>query len=595
MNPEVLIVEDDVRLARLVARQLDRAGYAVRLADSAEAALLELERAEPTLLLVDLLLPGMGGQVLLDRLGEGSRRRPRIIAMSGVYKTGSDAARSARKLSDAFLDKPFTSDALLASVRLLVGPARPARGQPRLELRDMSAIEVIWNAGEREFSGALCFEREGCRKELLFVDGTVRAIRSSLSRERLGDRLFAIGRISRSGYEESSRAAKNALALQGEVLVELGELTAADLEREVAEQAHAKLMELCSWTTGQSWERPDVRALPTSTPFVECDLEAVVFQGARQLSPQTVAYLLAPYRDHAVAVEAGSSATSTQEGSLVRLFAQLAPGSRIGDLPEDELPTLFAAWKTDRIEFVSEGAASRGRGQPGLVELDLAQRVARQASQDLFGALGVTPATNIHEIERAHELLAQRWAADRFAEEPRRVRELAGSLRARVDEAHAVLSDDVKREAYTRQLADRFQVGKPQAEAAPMTQLACAEGDLRRAEELIGRCEYEAAATALESVLALEPNDAEARALLGWAVFASHPGDETATARALEQLSKALDLDARSPSAPYYLGCIYRHLGRAGRARRMLALALERDPKHLDAERELRSLNRRGS
>jgi len=91
---EVLIVEDDRALARVLARALEQAGYSCRQAHDGNAALGEVAKATPDLMLVDLLLPKKDGQAVMSTLqaAEATRRIP-IIAMSGVFR-GVDALRS---------------------------------------------------------------------------------------------------------------------------------------------------------------------------------------------------------------------------------------------------------------------------------------------------------------------------------------------------------------------------------------------------------------------------------------------------------------------------------------------------------------------
>ncbi|MGD8375189.1 MAG: response regulator, partial [Acidobacteriota bacterium] len=66
--PSILLVDDDPSLRRVVEFQLAEAGYSVRSAGSAEEA-LEVLREEPAdLILTDLLMPGMDGIALVERV-----------------------------------------------------------------------------------------------------------------------------------------------------------------------------------------------------------------------------------------------------------------------------------------------------------------------------------------------------------------------------------------------------------------------------------------------------------------------------------------------------------------------------------------------
>ena len=69
---DVLLVEDEPRLAQLVARELEAAGYSVRHARDGASALRLFAEAPPDLVLLDWMLPGMDGLEVLRRLRQGS-------------------------------------------------------------------------------------------------------------------------------------------------------------------------------------------------------------------------------------------------------------------------------------------------------------------------------------------------------------------------------------------------------------------------------------------------------------------------------------------------------------------------------------------
>ena len=80
----VLIVDDDDLLRMSLLQTLTRAGYDARSVDGGQAALSEIDRETPDLLLSDLNMPGLSG---FELLSEVRRRFPaiQVIAMSGAY------------------------------------------------------------------------------------------------------------------------------------------------------------------------------------------------------------------------------------------------------------------------------------------------------------------------------------------------------------------------------------------------------------------------------------------------------------------------------------------------------------------------------
>ncbi len=124
----ILVVEDDEAVRWLLARELRQSGYRVLEADGAEAA--ERWAAQPSLvvdlLLADLVLPGMSGAVLAERL---RARWPalRVLLMSGYGEHPALGEAGDREL----LHKPFDAEALARRVRaVLDDPPAPA-GTPQ--------------------------------------------------------------------------------------------------------------------------------------------------------------------------------------------------------------------------------------------------------------------------------------------------------------------------------------------------------------------------------------------------------------------------------------------------------------------------------
>ncbi len=121
-GPEaVLIVEDEPAVRRLVSRTLERAGYAVLVADSAASAAALWSRIPIDLLLTDVVMPGVNGPELARRFRQ-ARPDARVVFMSG-YAEGTLVDRAAREAEGVFLQKPFTPDELALRVRQVLDAA----------------------------------------------------------------------------------------------------------------------------------------------------------------------------------------------------------------------------------------------------------------------------------------------------------------------------------------------------------------------------------------------------------------------------------------------------------------------------------------
>jgi DNA-binding NtrC family response regulator len=122
MTGAVLIIEDEATLGKNLRTYLDRAGFDVVLADTAERGLAELERFKPDAVLMDFKLPGMNGIEALGRVHEVAPGLP-VIVVTG-HGTVELAVEAMKAGAYDFLTKPVP----LAKLRILL---ERAMGQER--------------------------------------------------------------------------------------------------------------------------------------------------------------------------------------------------------------------------------------------------------------------------------------------------------------------------------------------------------------------------------------------------------------------------------------------------------------------------------
>jgi PAS domain S-box-containing protein len=111
----VLLVEDEAAVRALARRALEAAGYRVLVAANAGEALLACEQhaGEIHLMVTDVVMPGMNGKQLADRLAP-LRPAMKVLFISGY---ADDVLTDRGVRGDALLDKPFTGSTLSAKVR----------------------------------------------------------------------------------------------------------------------------------------------------------------------------------------------------------------------------------------------------------------------------------------------------------------------------------------------------------------------------------------------------------------------------------------------------------------------------------------------
>jgi excisionase family DNA binding protein len=117
-GPLVLIVDDDARLREFMRVNLELEGYTVREAASADEALEALEDQAPQLVLLDVIMPGVDGWQMLQRMQERHGSIP-VIMFSGKVDDES-AADAEKRGAQGFVGKPFDPQQLIERAKQLV-------------------------------------------------------------------------------------------------------------------------------------------------------------------------------------------------------------------------------------------------------------------------------------------------------------------------------------------------------------------------------------------------------------------------------------------------------------------------------------------
>lgn len=120
----ILLVDDDVALARLLGEFLTLQGFGVEVLHSGEEALARLARDPPDLLVLDVMLPGISGFETLRRL-RGTHDLPVIM----LTARGEEPERILGLMggADDYLPKPCSPLELAVRIRTVLKRSRPAR------------------------------------------------------------------------------------------------------------------------------------------------------------------------------------------------------------------------------------------------------------------------------------------------------------------------------------------------------------------------------------------------------------------------------------------------------------------------------------
>jgi len=114
----LLVVEDDKKIASFVSRGLKEAGYVVDIAERGDDAFQLALHNHYDVAIVDLMLPGLDGLSLIERLRAQKVKMPVIIL--SAKRSVDDRVKGLQVGGDDYLTKPFAFSELLARIQALV-------------------------------------------------------------------------------------------------------------------------------------------------------------------------------------------------------------------------------------------------------------------------------------------------------------------------------------------------------------------------------------------------------------------------------------------------------------------------------------------
>jgi two-component system, OmpR family, phosphate regulon response regulator PhoB len=125
----ILVVDDEPDIVALVAFHLVKAGYRVSTAGNGSEALAQARQEHPTLVVLDLMLPGMSGYEVLEQLRADDVTSEVAVLMLTARKDEQDRIRGLSLGADDYLTKPFSPQELVLRVGAILrrmGPATQA-------------------------------------------------------------------------------------------------------------------------------------------------------------------------------------------------------------------------------------------------------------------------------------------------------------------------------------------------------------------------------------------------------------------------------------------------------------------------------------
>lgn len=126
-NDDILVVDDEASVGEVVSLYLKREGYQVRIVRDGRQALAEIERRQPALVILDLMLPHVDGLEIMRRLRLDGKSNVPVIMLT-ARRQETDRIYGLELGADDYVTKPFSPAELVARVKAVLRRVKGATG-----------------------------------------------------------------------------------------------------------------------------------------------------------------------------------------------------------------------------------------------------------------------------------------------------------------------------------------------------------------------------------------------------------------------------------------------------------------------------------
>ncbi len=149
VRARILIVEDEPQLSGLLRLYLERAGYAVTDAGDGTSALAAFAADGADLVVLDLMLPGMQGEAVLEALREAADVP---ILITSAKRTDAERIAGLRLGADDYLAKPFNPHELTARVAAILRRTLPAAAEDADAMVSLAGGRLVLDPSSRRYT-----------------------------------------------------------------------------------------------------------------------------------------------------------------------------------------------------------------------------------------------------------------------------------------------------------------------------------------------------------------------------------------------------------------------------------------------------------
>ncbi len=133
-NKQILVVEDEASIREMLRFALERAEFRVMLAANAQEARLKIAEAQPDLILLDWMMPGLSGVEFAKELKSGATSKDIPIIMVTARAEEEDKVRGLNIGADDYVSKPFSFPELIARIQAVLRRSMPGGVEERLSV-----------------------------------------------------------------------------------------------------------------------------------------------------------------------------------------------------------------------------------------------------------------------------------------------------------------------------------------------------------------------------------------------------------------------------------------------------------------------------
>lgn len=619
MPIKIGIVDDDQGSLQALTEYAVTLGYEVVSARDGEEGLQLFMQEKPDILLLDGLLPKLHGFDLCRQIkGMPQGKETPILLISGVYKGHKYRMQSAKEyLADGYFEKPLDIHNLFVRIEDLTGNSNDA-GQGfnmgRLHFRKLKEgtfLRLLHTLYGENKTGILYLEKDNIRKSVHFKDGYISFAVSNQKQERLGELLLADKKISPKQYSDISQEIKESGKRFGLLLLEAGYIDAGTLETYLQRQLTNILHSVFTWNAGY------YDFIPSTGQDEYITLKAtpaqIILSGVQKTFTAEILerHFLETGTVFVLSDNPRFRFQNIQMDGKEQKILSLVDGIRsVVDIVHDvQLPSvevrkfLYALFLCRMIRMKDANETTeddsdllKGCGSEELIDEDLRKSILKKYiqvhSHNYFEILEIPKTKDKKDIKQAFMKMAKIYHPDRYFHKlDEKCNDYVKEIFQKLNQVyHELLNNISETEKDTVKAPPAASCSKEEQENE---RVARSEHFFEKGMTLYRQGDLEGAQRALVSAIQVSPKETEYHIQLGLIFMEGSDAEPNQLDLAESAFSYAMNLSARDARPYFYLGCVYKVRNDFDRSEQMFCRALERNPKYIDAMREIRLINMR--